>query len=88
MRRGAQKLMKLGVDVLPRFPQDTPTATAPRPLLSPATSSSSVCSAPANSIACANIMLNTAVAELEQFADELEGARTSKRRLHDLISDT
>ena len=61
-----------------------PTATAPLPLPSPATSLSSACSAPRISIACANIMLNTAVAEaLRQFADELEGAEDFEAALHD-----
>ena len=59
----------------PHSPRTPPTATAPRPSPSPATSSSSACWAPAFNIACANIMLNTAVAEeLRQFADELDGA--------------
>ena len=39
-----------------------------------------------NSIACANIMLNTAVAEsLRQYADELESASDLSAALHDLI---
>ena len=42
-----------------------------------------------NSIACANIMLNTAVAEsLRLFADELEGAADLSAALHDLIQRT
>ena len=37
------------------------------------------------SIACANVMLNTAVAEaLRQFADELEGAEDFEAALHEL----
>ena len=42
-----------------------------------------------NSIACTNIMLNTAVAEsLRLFADELEGASDFNAALHDLIQKT
>ena len=42
-----------------------------------------------NSIACANIMLNSAVAEvLEEFADKLESAKDFESELHDLIKDT
>ena len=43
-----------------------------------------------NSIACANIMLNTAVAEsLKEYADRLEGAGEDKNQvLHDLIRET
>lgn len=42
-----------------------------------------------NSIACANIMLNAAVAEsLKQFADKLESASDFETALHDLIKET
>ena len=42
-----------------------------------------------NSIACANIMLNTAVAEsLRQYANRLENARHFEADLHDLIKET
>ena len=42
-----------------------------------------------NSITCANIMLNTAVAEsLRQYADRLENARHFEADLHDLIKET
>ena len=41
------------------------------------------------SIACANVFLNTAVAEeLRQFADVLEGSKDFKKDLHDLIIKT
>jgi glutamine synthetase len=42
-----------------------------------------------NSISCANIHLNAAVAEvLKQFADKLEGAKDFNKALHDLIKKT
>lgn len=42
-----------------------------------------------NSIACANIMLNAAVAEsLRIYADRLEGAQDFESALHDLIRET
>ena len=42
-----------------------------------------------NSIACANIMLNTAVAEsLRQFADRLEAADDFDGAMHELIKET
>ena len=42
-----------------------------------------------DSIACTNMMLNTAVAEsLRQFADVLENATDFNETLHDLIQDT
>ena len=42
-----------------------------------------------NSIACANIMLNAAVAEsLKQYADKLEKAKDFETALHDLIKQT
>ena len=63
-----------------------PTATVPLRLLSPATSSSSVSLGSAVNIACANVMLNTAVAEeLRQFADELEGAEDFEAAVYALI---
>ena len=64
-----------------------PTATAPRPLPSPATSLSSVCSARRNSIACANIMLNAAVAESLQdiCGPPRKGRRFRDGALHDMI---
>ena len=43
----------------------------------------------ANSIACANIMLNSAVAEsLRIYADRLEGAEDFETALHDMIKKT
>ena len=42
-----------------------------------------------NSISCANIHLNGAVAEvLKQFADKLEGAKDFNKALHELIKNT
>ena len=42
-----------------------------------------------NSIACANIMLNSAVAEiLQEFADKLEESTDFDTDLHELIKDT
>jgi glutamine synthetase len=42
-----------------------------------------------NSIACANIMLNSAVAEsLKIYADRLEGAKDFETALHDMIKKT
>lgn len=42
-----------------------------------------------NSIACANMMLNSAVAEsLKQFADELEGKEDFDSAMHELIKKT
>ena len=42
-----------------------------------------------DSIACANIMLNAAMAEtLKEFADRLEGVPDFESALHDLIKET
>ena len=67
--------MKLGVHVLPKFTRDTTDRNRTSPFAFTGNKFEFRMLGSSNSIACANIMLNAAVAEtLRQFADSLEGA--------------
>ena len=80
--------MKLGVHVLPKFTRDTTDRNRTSPFAFTGNKFEFRMLGSANSIACANIMLNTAVAEsLRQFADRLEGADDFETALHDLIRE-
>ena len=84
-----KKKMKLGVDVLPRFIRDTTDRNRTSPFAFTGNKFEFRMLGSSNSIACTNIMLNTAVAEsLRLFADELEGATDFNAALHDLIQKT
>jgi len=78
--------MTIGVDVLPKFPKDTTDRNRTSPFAFTGNKFEFRMVGSADSIACANIMINTAVAEeLRQFADELEKASDFKAALNDLI---
>ena len=82
-------VMKLGVHVLPRFTRDTTDRNRTSPFAFTGNKFEFRMLGSSNSIACANIMLNTAVAEsLRQYADRLESARHFEADLHDLIKET
>ena len=84
-----KKMMKLGVDVLPRFRRDTTDRNRTSPFAFTGNKFEFRMLGSSNSIACANIMLNSAVAEsLRLFADTLEGAEDFETALHDLIRAT
>ena len=84
-----KKKLKLGVDVLPRFFRDTTDRNRTSPFAFTGNKFEFRMLGSSNSIACANIMLNTAVADsLRLFADELEGAADLSAALHDLIQRT
>ena len=81
--------MKLGVDVLPLFPKDTTDRNRTSPFAFTGNKFEFRMLGSSDSIACANIMLNSAVAEsLKQYADVLEGAKDFNAALHALIRDT
>ena len=81
--------MKLGVDVLPRFPRDTTDRNRTSPFAFTGNKFEFRMLGSSNSIACANIMLNAAVAEsLKVYADRLEGAEDFETALHDMIKKT
>ena len=84
-----KKKMKLGVDVLPRFIRDTTDRNRTSPFAFTGNKFEFRMLGSSNSIACANIMLNAAVAEsLKLYADELEKAEDFNTALHELIKDT
>ena len=87
---GAKKTnMKLGVDVLPRFQKDTTDRNRTSPFAFTGNKFEFRMLGSSNSIACANIMLNAAVAEsLKIYADRLEGAEDFETRLHEMIRKT
>ncbi len=81
--------MKLGVDVLPRFARDTTDRNRTSPFAFTGNKFEFRMLGSSNSIACANIMLNAAVAEsLKIYADRLEGAEDFETALHDMIKKT
>ena len=81
--------MKLGVDVLPEFKKDTTDRNRTSPFAITGNKFEFRMLGSSNSIACANIMLNSAVAEiLKDFADSLEKASDFEKDLHELIKST
>ncbi len=87
---GAKKSkVKLGVDVLPRFPKDSTDRNRTSPFAFTGNKFEFRMLGSSNSIACANIMLNAAVAEsLKIYADRLEGADDFETALHTMIQKT
>ncbi len=84
-----KKIMKLGVDVLPAFPRDTTDRNRTSPFAFTGNKFEFRSLGSSNSIACANIMLNTVVAEsLKIYADRLEGAEDFEKTLHEMIKKT
>ena len=84
-----KKKIKLGVDALPRFTRDTTDRNRTSPFAFTGNKFEFRMLGSSNSIACANIMLNAAVAEsLRQFADTLESAVDFDSALHELIKST
>jgi glutamine synthetase len=88
--KGAEKTqMKLGVDVLPKFNRDTTDRNRTSPFAFTGNKFEFRMLGSSNSIACANIMLNSAVAEsLRIYADRLEKAEDFESALHDMIKKT
>ena len=87
---GTQKMqMKLGVDVLPKFNRDTTDRNRTSPFAFTGNKFEFRMLGSSNSIACANIMLNAAVAEsLRIYADRLEKAEDFETTLHEMIKKT
>lgn len=86
---GKKEKMQLGVDVLPQFSKDTTDRNRTSPFAFTGNKFEFRMLGSSNSISCANIHLNAAVAEvLKQFADKLEGVDDFNASLHQLIKDT
>lgn len=88
--KGAEKsTLKLGVDLLPKLPRDTTDRNRTSPFAFTGNKFEFRMVGSSSSIAEANIMLNTAVADvLRGFADELEKAEDFEGALHHLIRRT
>lgn len=81
--------MKLGVHVLPKFIRDTTDRNRTSPFAFTGNKFEFRMLGSSNSISCANIMLNSAVAEsLKIFADRLETAADFDAELHRIIKET
>ncbi len=81
--------MKLGVNVLPNFTRDTTDRNRTSPFAFTGNKFEFRMLGSSNSIACANIMLNSAVAEsLKIYADRLEGAEDFEGALQEMIRKT
>jgi glutamine synthetase len=82
-------VMKLGVHVLPKFTRDTTDRNRTSPFAFTGNKFEFRMLGSSNSISCANIMLNVAVAEsLKIYADRLEKAEDFETALHDMIQKT
>ena len=88
--KGAAKTqLKLGVDVLPKFSRDTTDRNRTSPFAFTGNKFEFRMLGSSNSIACANIMLNAAVAEsLKVYADRLEDVADFETALHEMIKKT
>ena len=81
--------LKIGADVLPKLPKDSTDRNRTSPFAFTGNKFEFRALGSNESISCANIMLNTAVAEeLKQFADVLEKSKNFKEDLHELVKKT
>lgn len=81
--------MKLGVNVLPKFTRDTTDRNRTSPFAFTGNKFEFRMLGSSNSIACANMMLNAAVAEsLKIYADRLEKVEDFETALHEMIRKT
>ena len=89
LKANGKTFLKIGADVLPPLPKDTTDRNRTSPFAFTGNKFEFRALGSSDSISCANIMLNTAVAEeLKQFADRLEKAKDFNQELHDLIRET
>ena len=83
---GEKVQFKVGVHVLPRFPKDTTDRNRTSPFAFTGNKFEFRMVGSSQSISEANIILNTAVADvLRRYADELEGTADFESALHELI---
>ncbi|MBQ1407134.1 MAG: glutamine synthetase type III, partial [Eubacterium sp.] len=88
--KGSEKtIMKLGVHALPKFSRDATDRNRTSPFAFTGNKFEFRMVGSADSIACANIMINSAVAEsLRIYADRLEATDDFETTLHDMIKKT
>ena len=94
MEKGSQytapqaERVKLGVHALPPLPRDTTDRNRTSPFAFTGNKFEFRMLGSSNSIACANMMLNAAVAEsLRQYADRLEQAQDRVAEIHHILRD-
>ncbi|MBR2412000.1 MAG: glutamine synthetase III [Clostridia bacterium] len=84
-----KELLRIGVHTLPKFPKDTTDRNRTSPFAFTGNKFEFRMLGSSSSISSANVVLNTAVAEvLKQFADILENASDFESSLHELIRKT
>ena len=89
LKEGGKSLLRIGADVLPPLPQDSTDRNRTSPFAFTGNKFEFRALGSSDSISCANIMLNTAVAEeLDGFAEVLEKAKDFNLELHELIKKT
>ena len=89
LKADGKSFLKIGADVLPPLPKDTTDRNRTSPFAFTGNKFEFRALGSSDSISCANIMLNTAVAEeLRSFADKLENAKDFNTTLHELIKET
>ncbi len=89
LKANGKTFLKIGADVLPPLPKDTTDRNRTSPFAFTGNKFEFRALGSSDSISCANIMLNTAVAEeLRVFADRLEKAKDFNTELHELIKET
>ena len=87
-RSSERKFLEFGTDVLTRFRRDTTDRNRTSPFAFTGNKFEFRMVGSSDSIACANIMLNSAVADcLREAADRLEGAGDPDRELHDILRE-
>ncbi|MGN1020809.1 MAG: glutamine synthetase type III, partial [Aristaeellaceae bacterium] len=78
--------LEIGVSVLPKFPKDNTDRNRTSPFAFTGNKFEFRSLGSSESISCANVVINTIVAEsLRQFADILENAEDFRKTLHELI---
>ena len=89
LKNNGKSFLKIGADVLPELPKDSTDRNRTSPFAFTGNKFEFRALGSSESISCANIILNTAVAEsLKQFADVLEGSKDFENDLHALIKKT
>ena len=84
-----KEIWKVGVHTLPRFPKDSTDRNRTSPFAFTGNKFEFRMLGSNDSISDANVVLNTAVAEiLRQFADRLENCKNFNTELHNLLRDT
>ena len=87
-RNPEDRVMRIGVDVMPPIPQDTTDRNRTSPLAFTGNKFEFRMLGSSQSVAEPNIALNTIMAEeLRQFADKLESAEDFDKALHDLVCE-